>query len=156
MVNTYNQNKNSVGTIGARLHYEDNTVQHSGIAVFIDKNNSLHLNHFGLRERYQYYENNLNVIGNTGAFLMVNKSLFNVIGMFPTDYEECFEDVHLNLNTLSKNKKNILVGDAVLYHYESKTRNTLKEKTERMQRDLVKIKRIIELNKKSKEYLIRI
>jgi hypothetical protein len=87
---------------------------------------------------------------------MVNKSLFNVIGMFPTDYEECFEDVHLNLNTLSKNKKNILVGDAVLYHYESKTRNTLKEKTERMQRDLVKIKRIIELNKKSKEYLIRI
>jgi GT2 family glycosyltransferase len=156
MVNTYNQNKNSVGTIGARLHYEDNTIQHSGIAVYVDKQGHFHLGHIGIKQRYLYHENNLNVVGNTGAFLMINKSLFNVIGMFPTDYEECFEDVHLNLNTLNKNKKNILVGDAVLHHYESKTRNTLEEKNERMQRDLNKIKKIIELNKKSKEYLIRI
>ena len=69
----------------------------------MDKNGYYQLSHLGIKQRYLYYESNSNVIGNTAAFLMINKNLFNTIGMFPTDYEECFEDVHLNLNTLSKN-----------------------------------------------------
>jgi len=155
MINVYNQNKHSVGTIGARLHYEDNTIQHSGICAYRDiTSKKVYLTHIGIRERYQYNENNTEVIGNTGAFLMINKNLFKTVGMFPTDYEECFEDVHLNVKTLNINKKNILVGDAVLYHYESKTRDIVDGKNERMGRDLVKIVPVINKSSNSNKYII--
>ncbi len=155
MINVYNQNKHSIGTIGARLHYEDNTIQHSGICVYRDiTSKNLYLSHIGIREKYQYHENNTEVIGNTGAFLMINKNLFKTIGMFPTEYEECFEDVHLNIKSLNINKKNILVGDAVLYHYESKTRDIVDGKNERMGRDLTKIVPIINKSPNSNKYII--
>lgn len=155
MVNTYNQNKKSVGTIGARLHYEDNTIQHSGISAHVDEEKNIFLSHFGLKQRYLYYENNLNVIGNTAAFLMINKNLFLNIDKFSENYEECFEDVDLNIKTINANKSNIYVGDAVLYHHESKTRNTLPDKEERMSRDLVKIKKFIYESPKSYNLLIK-
>ena len=33
----YNRNKNTVGTVGARLHFEDNSLQHYGMLMFIKK-----------------------------------------------------------------------------------------------------------------------
>jgi hypothetical protein len=60
---------------------------------------------------------------------MIRKDLFNKLNGFNENYIECYEDVHLNVDCLRFGKKNIFVGDAVCYHYESQTRNqdTLKE-----------------------------
>lgn len=134
MVNVYNKNKKIVGTLGARLHFADNTIQHAGIISWVSPQKSIEISHKGLRSYYNY--NNFNeVIGNTGAFLMINKSLFNNIGGFNENYIECFEDVELNLECINKNKKNYFVGDAVCYHYESVSRGRTKESLERLQQD---------------------
>jgi len=151
MVSVYNNNKHNVGTIGARLHYEDNTIQHSGmLSVFETKKSKLHITHVGIKTKYSYVDGNQPVIGNTAAFLLMNKNLFINIGMFPTHYEECFEDVHLNIKTNDKNKVNIFVGDAVLYHYESQTRDldSQENKLTRLNRDYQKL--LIELKKSTK------
>lgn len=122
VVQVYQTNKN-VGTIGIRLHYGDNSVQHNGMYVRI-KNGQIDLSHVDLRKtdfyntKGYYYS-----AGNTGAFLFINKQLFNDLGRFNEGYIECFEDVELNLRCINRNLKNITIFDAVAYHYESVSRN---------------------------------
>jgi GT2 family glycosyltransferase len=135
-VDIYLKNKKNTGTIGIRLHFFDGTVQHCGIISMIDQNNGLHLNHVNFRENRNYQMGvNYNSVGNTGAFLLMNKNLFNEIGGFNENYIECFEDVELNFTCLMKRKKNITVCDAVAYHYESVSRNRTKDKLERLRED---------------------
>lgn len=142
MVNTYNQNKKTVGTIGARLHFGDNSVQHSGVSVFLNQQPQTKayfpaLTHYGLKSYHTYHTNKVEVFGNTAAFMMISKTLFDNIGGFSEQYNECFEDVHLNIDCLNHNKKNILQGDAVCYHYESQTRNKSEEKQKREGEDYI-------------------
>jgi|688.fasta_scaffold08806_14 GT2 family glycosyltransferase len=139
MVVVYLKNKKTVGTIGARLHFGDNTVQHSGIRVFLNQEpNGMYriiLTHKGFKSYYSFYGDNRKIFGNTGAFLMINKELFLKIGGFNTNYRECFEDVELNIQCLNHNKENIFCGDAVCYHYESQTRNKDEKKARREYED---------------------
>jgi GT2 family glycosyltransferase len=159
MMDVYIKNKKNVGTIGCRLHYGDNTIQHSGIIMFISPNGSMngqnhlmnvHLSHYGLRSYHTYHkEIKRDIFGNTAAFMMISKKLFNEIGGFNTEYRECFEDVQLNVECINKNKDNIFVGEAVCYHYESQTRNKSEEKMKRESEDYSK--RIIPFILKSKK-----
>ena len=139
MVAVYLKNKKTVGTIGARLHFDDNTVQHSGIRVYLNREpNGMYriiLTHKGFKSYYSYYANNQKIFGNTGAFLLINKELFQKIGGFNTNYRECFEDVELNIQCLNLNKENIFCGEAVCYHYESQTRNKDDKKMKREYED---------------------
>ena len=140
MVNIYLENKKTVGTIGARLHFVDNSIQHSSIIAFILNHQSntpnFQVSHYGLRSYYNYIRNtNKNVFGNTGAFLMINKELFETVGMFNEGYIECFEDVELNIQTILSRKQNMFVGEAVCYHYESVSRNDNPEKLQRLNLD---------------------
>ena len=121
-IQVYQENKN-VGTIGIRLHYADNSVQHNGIFVNSDGEN-LQITHIDLRKIHFYKDDGFyNSIGNTGAFLMIEKELFNLIGGFNETYNECFEDVELNLECIYHIRKNYTVCDAVAYHYESLSRD---------------------------------
>jgi GT2 family glycosyltransferase len=148
MMDVYVKNKKTVGTIGCRLHYEDNTIQHSGMITFVSQNgktngqNSLvniHVSHYGLRSYYTYHNHlKRDVFGNTGAFMMMSKNLFQEIGGFDTSYRECFEDVQLNMECILKNKDNMFVGEAVCYHYESQTRNKSEEKLKKEVEDYTK------------------
>jgi GT2 family glycosyltransferase len=129
MVQEYNSNPH-VGTIGARLHYTDNSIQHSGILCFIKNgfnNNQPVLTHHGSRSYYNYYNKNTNVIGNTASLMMINKTLFKTLNMFNEEYNEeyneCFENVELNLKCIIFKKNNIFLSNAVAYNYESMTRN---------------------------------
>jgi len=134
MVRIHQKEKNHVGTVGARLHFENNKIQHAGILSFVDQNGGLVFTHLGLDTNYNYGDVS-EVIGNTGAFVLINKNLFNVIGGFNEGYIECFEDVELNLRCLLMNKKNYFVGNAVCYHYESFTRGKSKEAMAKIQID---------------------
>ncbi|MCJ8336072.1 MAG: glycosyltransferase [Epibacterium sp.] len=114
------------GTIGARLHYPNKTIQHGGIAL-LAKGSQLHLSHVGLKTFYQAsFKKEKNVFGNTAAFLMIKKSLFNKIGGFIENNISAFEDVILNIETIKLGKKNIYCGDVVCIHHESITRGNLK------------------------------
>jgi GT2 family glycosyltransferase len=128
--------KKDVGTVGARLHFEDNSIQHTGIVVFKNQKNVVGVSHLGLKTYYSYENKKSSVVhGNTGAFLMMNKNLFNELGMFNENYIECFEDVELNLKSVLNSKRNYIANNAVCYHYESQTRNLSEEKNKRMIED---------------------
>lgn len=135
-VQIYNENKNNVGTIGIRLHYSDASIQHNGIRIVRDNTNNIHLTHIDMRKNNHYFENvKYNSLGNTGAFLLINKELFIDIGYFNENYIECFEDVELNFNCLLKNKQNITVSDAVAFHYESISRDKNHNKLQKLNKD---------------------
>ena len=158
MVAVYLKNKKTVGTIGARLHFGDNTVQHSGIMMFLTQNRQIAISHHGLRSYYNYYsDTRKDIFGNTGAFMMINKKLFTDISGFNTSYRECFEDVELNIECINRNKENIFVGDAVCYHYESQTRNKSEEKLKKESEDYTKkLIPFILKNKKTYNYFTNI
>lgn len=123
MLMTFDENNNA-GTVGARLYYPDNTIQHDGIFLTYERSTSkVHLGHFGIQSHYNFTNKKRVVPGNTGALLMIRKKLFEKIGMFNEEYINCFEDVELNLKCIISGYKNYLDNNSVAYHYESKTRN---------------------------------
>ena len=129
MLKTFKDNIN-VGTVGARLHYEDNTIQHNGIIMIAYPDRSLKVTHDGLHSYYNYNNSTKQVLGNTGALLMVKKSLFEKCGFFNEDYYGCFEDVELNVKCISLGYGNYYNGNLVAYHFESQTRNQSSDKNE--------------------------
>jgi GT2 family glycosyltransferase len=135
-VNVYNNYGSLAGTIGIRLHYADASIQHNGITIVRDNTENIHLSHADIGKSDNYSKNiNYNSLGNTGAFLLINKTLFNEIGCFNENYIECFEDVELNMECLLLNKKNITVSDAVAFHYESLSRNKSEDKIVKLNKD---------------------
>jgi GT2 family glycosyltransferase len=60
--------------------------------------------------------------GNTAAFVLISKELFEKYNGFNENYQVCFEDVELNLMAMIDNKINYTCTNAVNYHYESQTR----------------------------------
>ena len=101
MVKTFKTNP-TCGTVGARLHYGDNTIQHDGIFIYLKQSDktiiTVHKN------KYNYYNFSLgtnSVIGNTAALMMVNRKVFIKQGMFDENYRHCFEDVDLNIKIKS-------------------------------------------------------
>jgi GT2 family glycosyltransferase len=131
--------KPKTGTIGCRLHFEDNKVQHDGIRLFYNqKNNNLGLTHYGLGNYFNYTTNSKVIVGSTGALLGVRRKSFINAGMFNELYTNCFEDVELNLKLIILGFENMYDGSLVAYHYESLTRKELSNHNETMGEDLNK------------------
>ena len=120
--------KSNVGTVGARLHFEDNTIQHNGIVLFLDKEKNIQISHLGLRGYYNFSRSTIESIGNTAALMMIRKNVFLKCNMFNETYLNCFEDVELNFQCVTMGLKNYVSGKSVAYHYESQSRNEDKNK----------------------------
>jgi GT2 family glycosyltransferase len=116
------KSKPKVGTVGCRLHFEDNTIQHDGVFMMVNKQNQLGLGHIGLGNYFNYSIGHKSVIGSTAALLMIKKHMFEQFGYFNENYTTCFEDVELNLKSVILNYENIIDSDLVAYHLESQTR----------------------------------
>jgi GT2 family glycosyltransferase len=123
MLNVFKSNANA-GTVGCRLHYEDNTIQHNGIvSTFQKETKQVEPSHLGSGSYYRYVSN-LNVVGgNTGALMMIRKNVFEKCGYFNENYLSCFEDVELSYKCILNNLENYCDGRSVAYHLESRTRN---------------------------------
>jgi GT2 family glycosyltransferase len=134
MLGVYENNKKT-GTVGARLHFGDNTIQHDGILSYIDKNKTFHITHNHLKNYYNYNITIKDVIGNTGGLLMIRKNVFKKCGFFNENYIECFEDVELNFNCIKLGLINHINSNLVAYHYESITRNNDTNKLIKLQND---------------------
>jgi len=119
-----------VGTVGCRLHYEDGSLQHLGISLQTNGKKEVLITHRYLNwdnENVRMSKTSNFTHGNTAAFMLISKDLFNEIGGFNEIYSECFEDVELNLECLNKNKRNVTSNIAVCYHFESQTRKRVGE-----------------------------
>ena len=145
MLSVFKQNSN-VGTVGARLHFEDGTIQHSGVMVSIDENKNLKLGHLGYGTYYNYTNSIDQVIGNTAALMMIKKTIFIKCKMFNENYLEFFEDVELNLVCRLMGCKNYISGLSVAFHYESISRKTIEGKQSREQKDWSRLTSFINNN----------
>jgi GT2 family glycosyltransferase len=145
-----------VGTVGCRLHFKDNTIQHNGILIYLDKEKKLHLGHTGFRSYYNYSTHTKEVIGSTGALLMIKKTVFELCNYFNENYVSCLEDVELNLTTKILGYNNICDSNLVSYHFESQTRDDESDKIEKFNKDYYVLVSFIEKNKKSLEKHIKI
>lgn len=113
----------AVGTVGCRLHYKSGLIQHDGVLMFFSKEGKLVVQHSGLGSYYNYQLNLRKTPITTAALMMVNRKIFEKLGMFNEIYKECFEDVEFNLSCLVNGYTNYIDGTLVAYHYESQTRN---------------------------------
>jgi GT2 family glycosyltransferase len=136
MLNVYKTTP-KVGTIGCRLHFEDNTIQHDGILCLIDKQQNLFISHHGLNSYYNFSNNNKKTLGSTAALLIIKKDVFIKCGFFNENYITCFEDVELNLKCLMLGLDNYCNSNLVSYHYESQTRNNDVDKIKKVNEDYI-------------------
>jgi GT2 family glycosyltransferase len=124
-----------VGTVGCRLHFEDNTIQHDGILCAINQQKHLLISHHSLSSYYSFSNINRKVIGSTAALLMIKKDVFIKCDYFNENYASCFEDVELNLKCIMLKLDNYCNSNLVAYHYESKTRNNDNDKIKKVNED---------------------
>ena len=111
-----------LGTIGCKLLFPDNTIQHAGQIHIVNKEKYIWSAGHKL---YKQPDRDLDVeynVGNTFAFCLTKRSVYNSIGGLCEDYIQCFEDVDYNVNCSLNKLKHKFVGHAACYHHESLSR----------------------------------
>jgi len=116
----------AIGAVGARLLYEDNTIQHAGVVLRIG-GVAGHSHRFMQADIPGYYHA-VKTIGNfsavTGACMMIRREVFNQVHGFDERLAVAFNDVDLCLRIRAAGYRIVYVPDALLYHFESKTRGS--------------------------------
>lgn len=125
-----------IGAVGAKLLYPDSTlIQHVGITNAVDgpvhkllrKDDTVSYNHG--RNKLVY-----NLIGVTGACLMVRKSDFDRLGGLKEDLRVAYNDVDLCFSLYETGLRNVIRNDVILYHHESLSRGADIMSEEKMKR----------------------
>jgi glycosyltransferase involved in cell wall biosynthesis len=119
--------QSNVGTVGALLLFEDDTIQHSGVVVGLN-GWADHLYRTALpahlHMNYTSPMVNRNVLAVTGACVAISKETIEKIGNFSEDFLICGSDVEICLRAHENGYRNILDANTKLYHFESKTRSS--------------------------------
>jgi len=116
--------RDEVGIVGAKLMFDDDTLQHAGVILgpgggaahaFYkqDAKEVLYMNRNNLTQNYSAV---------TAACLMVKKDLYDMVGGFEEELRVAYNDVDFCLKIRDLGKLVIYNPNAVLYHYESKSR----------------------------------
>ena len=132
--------RKDVGAVGARLHYEDGTIQHAGVVVglggvaahvFVDAPGDAagYANRIVAAQDYSAV---------TAACMLVKRSVFEEVGGFDPEYAVAFNDVDLCLKIREAGYLVVYNPYAELIHYESKSRGyeDTPEKVERFQSEI--------------------
>ena len=114
-----------IGCVGAKLYYEDETIQHAGVIVGLG-GVAGHSHKYFPRESSGYFHR-LKVIQNlsavTAACLVVRKSIYEEVGGLEEDgLRIAFNDVDFCLKVCQAGYRNLWTPYAELFHYESKSR----------------------------------
>ena len=134
--------REDVGAVGARLLYQDDTIQHAGVVVgfggiaghtFI----GLHKAENSYFHRAMCAQDYSAV---TAACMMSKKSVFEAAGGFSEDLAVAFNDIDYCMKVRSLGKLVVYAPYALLYHYESKSRGLedTPEKVARFNREVAK------------------
>lgn len=118
--------REDVGAVGAKLYYEDYTIQHAGIVIGLGAHRSAGHTHYRLSKDNLGYMGRLcyaqDVTAVTGACLMVKKSDYEMVGGFDESLAIALNDVDFCLKLRKKGLLNIFTPFAEAFHYESKSR----------------------------------
>lgn len=131
----YAQN-NEIGAVGARLYYEDKSIQHAGIIVGLSgiAGNELVNLPYGKHAYFGFEAITRNVSAVTGACLFSRREIYEEVGYMDEDkFKIAFNDVDFCLKILQKGYRIVYNPYIELFHYESKSRGYeySKEKEER-------------------------
>lgn len=132
----------NVGAVGARLYYEDDTIQHAGVIVgfggiaghaFIGLPRSAN----GYFSRIVCAQDMSAV---TAACMMVKRSVFEEVGGLDESFKVAFNDIDFCMKIREKGYLIVYNPYAELYHYESKSRGLedTKEKIERFNGEIAR------------------
>lgn len=127
--------REEVGAVGARLYYEDGTIQHAGVIigfggiaghtfVGMDENDDLYMSRTKVACDY-------NAV--TAACVMVKKSVFNEVGGLEEEFRVAFNDIDFCMKIRTTGRLVVYNPFAMLYHYESKSRG-LEDTPEKIER----------------------
>lgn len=128
-----------VGAVGLKLYYPDSIkIQHVGIANL--PGGPVHKLQFtldGQEEDYGYGSLDRNVIGVTGACLMVWRERFLQVGGFPEDLQVAYNDVELCFRLREAGWHNVVINRFHAYHHESLSRGSdlTREKMQRLRQE---------------------
>ena len=132
--------REDVGVVGARLYYEDGTIQHGGVVIglggiaghaFVGCEENDELYHARTQASCDYS-------AVTAACMMVKKSVFEAVGGLDEAFRVAFNDSDFCLKVRKMGKLVVYNANAKLYHYESKSRGSedTHEKQERFQDEI--------------------
>ena len=132
--------RKDVGAVGARLYYEDDTIQHAGVVIgfggiaghtFIGlhKSENSYFNRAMCAQDYSAV---------TAACMMSKRSVFDAVGGFTEELAVAFNDIDYCMKVRKLGKLVVYAPYAVLHHYESKSRGLedTPEKVARFNREI--------------------
>ena len=115
-----------VGAVGARLYYEDNTIQHAGVIIGLGVGGIAGHSFLNVPKEEGGYFNRIfamqDVSAVTAACMMIKKSVFEEVGGLYEGLKVAFNDVDLCLKIRKAGYLIVYDPHAVFYHYESKSR----------------------------------
>ena len=116
--------RKEVGAVGAKLLYEDDTIQHAGVVVGFNGYaahvfNGIDRDDPGFLMRPRV---NCNYSACTAACLMVKKSVFEEVNGFDEQFVVACNDIDLCLKIRDKDYLIVYNAFALWHHYESKSR----------------------------------
>ena len=116
--------RKEVGIVGARLLYEDDTIQHAGVVIGFG--GVAGHTFIGLHEAENSYFHRAMCAQDysavTAACLMVKKSVFHEVGGLTEELAVAFNDVDFCLKVRAAGYLVVYAPYAVMHHYESKSR----------------------------------
>lgn len=116
--------RGDVGAVGARLYYDDDTIQHAGVVIGLSgiaghAFSRLERSNAGYMGRV-FSTQDLSAV--TAACMMVKRSVFEEVEGFNTELSVAFNDVDFCMKIRSHGYRIVYNPEAELYHYESKSR----------------------------------
>ena len=120
--------RGDVGAVGAKLYYEDRTIQHAGVVLGLGAHGTAGHSHYLVDSRNLGYMGRLcyaqNVMAVTGACLMMQKALYEELGGLDETFAVALNDVDLCIRAWKAGRVNVFTPFAELYHYESASRGS--------------------------------
>ncbi len=120
--------RQDVGAVGAKLYYEDKTIQHAGVVLQLGAHRTAGHSHYGQHRENLGYMGRLcyaqNVSAVTGACLMIKKALYEEVRGLDEAFAVSLGDVDLCLKLREKGYLNVFTPFAELYHFESASRGS--------------------------------
>ena len=133
--------RNNVGIVGAKLLYQDNTIQHAGVVIgFMGYARHIMNDIEGLKDPgyMMRAQVNCDYSAVTAACMMTKKSLFEELHGFDESFKVACNDIDYCLRVRERNCLVVFNSIAKFYHFESKSRgyeNNL-EKVNRFNREV--------------------
>lgn len=132
--------RDEVGIVGAKLLFEDDTVQHAGVVIGLGGSaghvfSRIKKDDAGFMMRPMI---NCNYSAVTAACMMTKRELFDQVGGFDEELKVAFNDIDFCLKVRQLNKLVVYNAFALWHHYESLSRGyeTSPEKIERFEKEI--------------------